>query len=296
MRRNGFTLLELLVVISLIGVLIALLLPAVQVVRESSRRISCESRLRQVGLAALNFEGRRGFVPRCESRVYELVLHWHSLILPELEETALDGVIRTEMENFVNWDNLSGRYSLLSEFRCPSDERSHSLHEQYYTRLVFAPTNFVGVVGQSFEKSDGLFPDLIRKGRGKVRLKDVRDGLSNTFAIGERPIVKDAYVGAWQSSQEYGSQAIGISEDPRGWLSSRLAYFTFANNLNCDARSFGKGKQSDPCDQLHFWSLHSGGVNFVRADGSTWFVQNEVDSRTLIAMSTIAGHEISLQE
>lgn len=287
--QSGFTMVELLVCIGLIAILVSLLLPAVQYAREASRRISCNNKLRQVGIAVVAFHDRHRFVPSSDSEYGQLV-HWHFQILDDLELRPLKSLIDSELERRVNWDVFTGRSTLVSAFSCPSDSACQEIVMQHYTKLLFAPSNYVGVVGRSFERSDGLFPDVVRVQK-KVRFSDVLDGLSNTFAVCERPIAKQPLVGSWLSSQEYGSQAIGSEETPSGWRRTYSAYFSIANLFNCDSVQFGRGDVRNPCDQFHGWSHHAGGANFVRADGSTMLTSFDTNREVVNALCTIAGHD-----
>jgi len=280
---------ELLVSIGIIAILVSLLLPAVHYAREASRRISCNNKLRQVGIGVIGFHDRHRFVPNSSSD-YGLLVHWHLQILDDLELRPLKSLIDSEMERHVNWNVLKGRFTLVSAFSCPSDFACQELVIQHYTNLVFAPSNYVGIIGRSFERSDGLFPDLSRHQK-KVRFSDVLDGLSSTFAVCERPIAKQPLVGSWLSSQEYGSQAIGSEENPPGWRLTSSAYFSIANLFTCDSVQFGRGDVRNPCDQFHAWSHHAGGANFVRADGSTVFISFDTNREVVSALCTVAGHE-----
>ena len=116
-RRSlpGFTMVELLVCIGLIAILVSLLLPAVQYAREASRRISCNNKLRQVGIGVVAFHDRHRFVPSSDSEYGQLV-HWHFQILDDLELRPLKSLIDSELERRVNWDVLTGRSTLVSAF------------------------------------------------------------------------------------------------------------------------------------------------------------------------------------
>jgi len=294
-KRRAFTLVELLVVLSIIAVLVGLLLPAVQSARGVARRMSCSNKMRQLGLAVHYFHDRKGFVPQVEGR-YEPFVHWQSMILDDIEQPAIQERIFEEMEQRVPWYSLEDTWTRLSSFQCPSDEKSERLVRHQISGRVFAATNYVGITGRNIETNDGFFPDLIafRVGaarQGKIRFRDVTDGLSNTLAIAERPIADEAYVGSWLSSQEYGHQAIGVAENVQPWGSTRDVYYFYHPHDRCEQQQFTAGRADNVCDQFHPWSHHSGGANFVRADASTSFLSYDIDRDVLLALSTIRGGE-----
>jgi prepilin-type N-terminal cleavage/methylation domain-containing protein len=293
--RSAFTLLELLVVIGVVGVLVSLLLPAVQSAREAVRRIACNNRIRQISMATQNFHNRHNCMPRREGR-YAAFIHWHELLLVDLEQGNLYQTIESEISANAPWDGLSGKHTLLSEFTCPSDPSSSSLVRSSLSNQIFAPTNFIGVVGSSYETSDGLYPDFMVKGVVRVRFRDVSDGLSNTLGLCERVIAERAYVGAWEASENYGSQWIGITEQMNSWVGDTSTYRGISATLGCGSVGFGNGSNKNPCDQFHAWSLHSGGANFSRADASSVFISYAVDREILAALSTIAGGEVGRDE
>lgn len=299
-KRIGFTLLELLVVIGIISILVALLLPAVQAARETARRMACGNNMRQLGLAIHNFHGRNGFVPRVEGR-YPGIVHWHSLVLADIEQQSLQSKVDKQISDGVPWTGLEGMRTRISTFACPSDAATDRLVRHFISGRVFAATNYVGIVGQRLQSNDGLFPSpfefrggVVSYRRVKVRFSDVSDGLSNTLAIAERPIANEAIVGTWQASQEYGHQALGVSEDMTSWGLTRSVYLYYSSQNPCELQRFSAGRVDSICDQFHPWSHHSGGANFVRADGSQEFLSYTIDKEVLLRLSTIAGGRLEL--
>jgi prepilin-type N-terminal cleavage/methylation domain-containing protein/prepilin-type processing-associated H-X9-DG protein len=162
--RRGFTLVELLVVIAIIGVLIALLLPAVQAAREAARKTECENHLKQIGLALLNYESTyRTLPPAYLADANGKPMHsWRVLILPFLEEQAL----YQQYDFNEPWDGphnsqLAGRIS--DVFHCPSSTDDP------------AQTSYVAVVG----------PQTVWPGTNSMKIRQIIDGTSRTISIVE---------------------------------------------------------------------------------------------------------------
>jgi prepilin-type N-terminal cleavage/methylation domain-containing protein/prepilin-type processing-associated H-X9-DG protein len=289
-RAKGFTVIELLVVIGLIVLLLSLALPAVHMAREASRHADCQNRMRQVALAVSNFHDRHKRLPRQQGH-YSVLVHWFYLVLPDLEKSPLYDKIHSEIEQNQPWDSLSGSFLTLPEFQCPSDPSAGMLR-LHKRGVVFSPSNYFGIVGTDYAKSNGVFPDVHKPNR---RFSDVTDGLSNTLLLSERPLtsVEKPIVGVWQSSQEYGSQWLGVREDFRSWVGSNSMYFYFHGRLTCpDTVGFAMGRLENECDQFHPWSLHGSGANFAFADCSIQFVSTSIDERIIDAMATIAENEV----
>ncbi|MFQ5731896.1 MAG: DUF1559 domain-containing protein [Planctomycetaceae bacterium] len=182
--RRGFTLIELLVVIAIIGVLIALLLPAVQQAREAARRSQCKNNLKQMGIALHNYHGAHNtFPPGVIAKTNNLQNAMHSgltLLLPQLEQRVV-----WDRYNFnVSWRaaaNVAATNVPISVFRCPTagapvpQDGGFPLPgtDYAFSKGPRAYLCFRGVGGGMFDVNS------------RVRTADVRDGLSNTFAMGE---------------------------------------------------------------------------------------------------------------
>ncbi len=193
-RPRGFTLVELLVVIAIIGVLVALLLPAVQAAREAARRASCANKLKQIGLALHNYHDTfqtfppdaiwtRRNRPPAATTGEERNFTWIALILPQIEQGPLHSQINFSLPalNQVLTTGLPLREVTLDSFLCPSDTTFKSLPHG------FGYTSYAGNAGWDAhrrmygdERIAGVFPLL-----DPVGLRDIRDGTSNVIMVGE---------------------------------------------------------------------------------------------------------------
>jgi prepilin-type N-terminal cleavage/methylation domain-containing protein/prepilin-type processing-associated H-X9-DG protein len=201
--RRGFTLIELLVVIAIIGVLIALLLPAVQSAREAARRAQCTNNLKQIGLALHNYESSQQVYPAAFhgglGKVYMNFTGFHSL-LPYVEQQALFNAFNFNQASFAGgvpyygWskaDQTTGIASQVGLFLCPTNRSgSGELGMSYggWTVDRAAVTDYV-FSGGADNYVSAPFLDRSRRGLSGIdvfaRVADVRDGLSQTFAFGE---------------------------------------------------------------------------------------------------------------
>jgi prepilin-type N-terminal cleavage/methylation domain-containing protein len=159
--RRGITMIELLVVISIIGVLIALLLPAIGKARESARAVECKNRLRQQGLAIQGHEAQFGHVPRDGRNGFG----YGAFLLPYLEQSVLYGSISPSTSQAPSLARPGLEDAVLPIFRCPS----HSASERLDTQL-FGRSDYLGT------------PDVLGVG---IKMVEVRDGESMTLALGE---------------------------------------------------------------------------------------------------------------
>ena len=273
--RAAFTLVELLVVIAIIGILIALLLPAVQAAREAARRMQCSSRMKQVALACHNYENALGcFPPGC---IYDGVRQrqqwgWAVFLLEYLEKGSLYRELAPNDRRLVDVLNEPADRSLVQQpmavFRCPSDrtpellERTEQIRDldgeaPVGTDFFGATSNFIAVTGfwdiGDFPANGVFFPN------SSVSFRDIRDGASNTLALGERDFFCAA--GIWAGVRD------SLGSGPRGadYVLGRVSI-----KMN-DPRNVG----NDRCCE-GFSSAHPGGANFALCDGSVRFVNENI--------------------
>jgi len=283
-KRCGFTLVELLVVIAIIGMLIALLLPAVQAARESARRCSCCNNLKQVGLAAHMHHDTYKCLPAgwdgydTSSRPFALGSPgwgWAARILPFVEQANVE-------KNLINFKlpvtdpaNAQARLLTIKTFRCPSDTGKDTFlnvdEESGAGTLDFATANYIGVWGTTDTHECGELPagtqctsDGTFFHNSATRFADILDGLSQTFIVGER-----------NSRLDY-STWVGI--DPVNDCSPGRLVGTASYPPNSQAS-----------DTHNFSSEHPSGTHFLLADGSVRIISDTIETAAYHALCTRAG-------
>jgi prepilin-type N-terminal cleavage/methylation domain-containing protein/prepilin-type processing-associated H-X9-DG protein len=288
--NSAFTLIELLVVIAVIGVLLGLLLSAVQKVRSAAARVDCQNRVKQLALALHHYHDTRHTLPpghRSPTNPDRMRYSgWTVSILSELEQNNLEPSIRRAYINspspFINPPHTY-RTQVVKAFICPTDPRTLTPQIDAGTGKLVALLSYLGVSGTHGRANDGMF---YRDSR--TRLLDATDGTSNTLLLGERPPSDDFRFGWWYA---------GLGQDGRGSLDLVLGarepnLLPIVSGSVCGPGSypFMDSRIDDPCGKFHFWSLHSGGANFAFADGSVKFLPYSAND-ILPALATRAGGE-----
>jgi prepilin-type N-terminal cleavage/methylation domain-containing protein len=269
-RRTGFTLIELLVVIAIIAVLIALLLPAVQKVREAASRVTCQNNLKQLGLGLHNYSNSFDtFPPGYAAASTNPGWGWGAMILPFVEQEPLYNALGVANTVFGNGQNPVEPTALtrtpLSVFTCPSDggtflNPNKRNHAKSNYRALCGPS--VPLVFFFDEDYGGVFYQ-----NSRVRITDLTNGSSNTLALGECSVDADGmHVGAiWVGMDDSADGTVYVSD-------------VFWAIDSADYRLNGPGVQA-------FGSRHGDGVNFVCCDGSVHYFLNSTPSDQLEAMS-----------
>ncbi len=284
--RSAFTLVELLVVIAIIGVLIALLLPAIQSAREAARRMQCANNLKQVGIALQMHHDAKKHLPAGwlafdpatgqPDPEGEPGWGWAAMILPFMEEGNLAAQIDYRLP-IADPKNKPARDKLVTIYRCPSDpgEDTFSLDKEDGSGPLFdlPKANYVGVFG-NFDVEDPL-PGL-KPGEGngvfyhnrKLQYREIRDGLSKTLVVGERYSRNggSTWTGMISGAEEAAERTVGIADD-------------MFNHLDGHVGDFG--------------SEHAGACQFLFADGSVDTLVDTMDLAVFKALCTRAGGETS---
>ena len=284
--KFGFTLVELLVVIAIIGVLVAMLLPAVQAAREAARRSQCKNNLKQIGLAMHNHHDARGYFPGggsdgpsvdCCSADNRDGWSWAFYLTPYMEQSAI----------YELTDNNAVALSIISTYYCPTRRRPALYGSS--AKIDYAGNGGSFKPGTHVRDNPGKDGVLLRQWatlpntsspRPNTRrtMADVKDGTSNTLLVAE----KQVHDTTWGSA--------GGDNEP--W-----------NNPGWDEDVVRFGSEVPQPDHLHpdntqpahwsrrFGSSHSGGINVVRVDGSVGFVSYEVDPTAWLYFCTVADRK-----
>jgi prepilin-type N-terminal cleavage/methylation domain-containing protein/prepilin-type processing-associated H-X9-DG protein len=311
--RRGFTLVELLVVIAIIGILMALLLPAVQAAREAARRAGCTNNLKQIGIALQNFHGAKGSFPAgyisrpggamgpANADTGDAGPGWTCLFqaLPFLEETssaqAFDNTVPCSDPK-----NATAALVNIAVFRCPSvsdDSPTYTVKDVNGAALaVFSRSHYVACAGKPdvWEDPDGTLIPKLANGvffrNSKIRIKDITDGTSRTMLFSE------------QTPAHSDSTWVGVAP---GAQTCPTPFYALAG---CDAAApqaefhSGPGLSEVPpvikppndtfpgyVDETH--SEHPGGCNILMGDGSVRWAADTIDPNVWAAMATRAGGE-----
>lgn len=275
--RTGFTLVELLVVIAIIGILIALLLPAVQAAREAARRMSCSNNLKQIGIALHNYHDAMGVFPTgivATMPPNRPKWGWAALILPYMEQGALHE--STDVKGVGLFPQITAAVggnaaldanlkTVISGYRCPSDTTDDLLGTDSATGRVFdyggaqyeAPvSNYIGSAGlydQPAANNGVLFANSI------VAFRDILDGTSNVIAVGERSNEHWKGPGTWLGAADLLNDSNGIYHT--------IGHVRYPINDPAPANC-----------RDGFSSYHPGGAMFVFCDGSVHFLSETITS------------------
>lgn len=306
--RSAFTLVELLVVIAIIGILVALLLPAVQSARESARRLTCSNHLKQIGLGLLLFESAKGHLPAAEDHgtgsaanmggqgFYHCgwgvnVGKWATHIFPYMEQQPAYDLLNFDIEWQTRDDgNVSVLQMEMPFYQCPSDPyRGLTRVEDFLTERHRSRIMHYYAVAGAFRHSDPFYdPGVMCNGHdccqhlgtfyndSNTRLRKIRDGLSKTSFVSE-------VWGRKARNHDSGEPSRGI-----GWHNQ--TYYDILPNVRI--RCPNTDSDSLQCAEPHRPnSFHPAGVDAVFGDGSVHLIPNEIDMKIYQGYATINGDD-----
>jgi prepilin-type N-terminal cleavage/methylation domain-containing protein/prepilin-type processing-associated H-X9-DG protein len=291
--RRAFTLIELLVVIAIITVLIGLLLPAVQKVRDAAARSSCQNNLKQIGLALQNYHDvNRQFPPGYASGVGPSGEDtgpgwgWAAFILPYMEQQPLFSQVNPSVP-IESPQHAAVRTTIVKPYLCPSDTPPPQFQvgpasasgQLTSTTCQLAPASYTGNfgVGEPGVDGDGVF---FRNSR--VRIGDITDGTSQTILSGERSYrySQTTWVGTVTGTKAVPSPGSPLPvevDEPANYVLSHVGEMAAG--------------AARPFEINNYSSNHTGGAMFVFADGHVRFLTGDTDYSTLKALSTRNGGE-----
>lgn len=320
-KMAAFALVELLVVIAIIGVLVALLLPAVQSARESARRLQCATHLRQLSIAAQDFHNAKGAFP---SGLHQFEVasaprfrgtSLFTYLLPFIEEGTIltDWNYEEPLKNAEGGNNARTA-TTIAVYVCPSDTIEHNpidVAGRWYGMTSFGGNGGLRSFQSDFATVDGVFhttgpashpqPD-----QQPVKIEQITDGTCHTLLFGERSHddqnLNSFLTHSWGESLPHigrwaaigGRQRIGdVTLSAFAPINYRIP-FDYANRAAADpplgsSRDFDYYMDRRTCA---YGSLHPGGANFAFADGSLRFLNDDLAIDVLQAISTRSGHEI----
>ena len=322
-RRRAFTLVELLVVIAIIGTLVGLLLPAVQVARESARRSTCQNKVKQLVLGVLNRVDAQGTFPMGAQTWLDNAgptidgitygnrrWSWFVYVLPFVEEQSMydaqwkvyssstfQTVPALSPATSLSYLSLPQKATAVPSFMCPSDPTNPKLNSQdgpassnnqgFHGNYVLSAGNQTyGTTSAGTAQLNGLSFPL-----SAVKLKDVTDGLSKTVAVSEIMLIPEPVGGAVDTRGRYHNNMHGgcnfsTLNQPNTTVNDRLPYCS--NAVATAPCQGGSGTNH----VIAARSYHPGGVNAAMADGAVRFVPNEISVQIWQAVGSRSGGEI----
>jgi len=304
-RPRGFTLVELLVVIAIIGVLVALLLPAVQSAREASRRTRCQNNLRQIGIASHNHHDITGEMPKAFNP--NTGLSWHVNILPFIEQANLYNQFDTTTVNpshtAPNRNDPHG-LTIVQTYQCtscpvkrqlfnpPNNTNGPSDLIPPNTGAPAAVAHYYGIngprggvggvnypVGTALHEGVPAATSGIFQRDGTIRMARITDGTSNTLMVAEMSWVSTPYGTRFRTWVRGGDEYAGI-------VTGKPAYVVSCRNVTNPINGMLSANLIVPYNDVPFGSQHSGGMNACMGDASVRFINQTLSMTTYRALAS----------
>ena len=314
-RRGGFTLIELLVVIAIIAILIGLLLPAVQKVREAAARMSCQNNMKQLGLGLHNYSSTNGYFPPAALRAPNtgtvtpfytkfgvtrngVRVNWAVFVLPYMEQDNVYKMYNLN-EDWAAAANDAVRSTPLKMMNCPSSPGGPKV----FTRTaVTIPTGAGGgsrdiqIASGDYAPNNGYSTALESAGLADVcpnregvldvnksySIPEIRDGTSNTLLLSEDAGRPDR----WQA----GRLVTPNGQLDGGWADHDNEFIT--HGYTADGLTSPGSCHTNCTNNNEVYAFHTGGANHVFGDGSVRFIRSSMDIRQFVKLLTFAGQDI----
>jgi hypothetical protein len=295
-------------VIASIGVLVGLLLPAVQQAREAARRMTCVNNLKQTGLAMHGYYDSNRQLPSgyispgtsaADPSASETVkgYAWGFVLLPYMEQSSLFDSIDQTGEAVGTSNEAKAAEANLGGYRCPTDTAPVSFSVNNGSGTVDLPTsNYVAVLGWNNVTTEAGQGNGVFFRNSDIQFRDIRDGLSTTICVGERKHIHDFFdQGPYAANSTWYAAVPGVLRDAGMTMMPMMKEGPGSLVLGHVGQSgMMSGKTPNHTNHIvHFSSSHFGGVAFLLCDGSTHIIRDNIDYQLFKAIGTRAGGEVT---